>query len=104
LSSAINEDGDELIEVIEDPNASNPDNDPYDEDNVKDRMNKILAILSEREKNIVELYYGINGSPLTLEEIGEEYGLTKERIRQIKEKCIRKLRNNADVLQQQLFG
>ena len=56
------------------------------------------------EKNVIELYYGINGSPLTLEEIGEEYDLTKERIRQIKEKCIRKLRNNADVLQQQLFG
>jgi len=98
LSTAINEDGDELIEVIEDPNTSNPDNDPYDEDNVKDRMNKILAILSEREKNIVELYYGINGSPLTLEEIGEEYGLTKERIRQVKQKALRKLRSNSDNL------
>jgi RNA polymerase primary sigma factor len=104
LSTTINDDGDELIEVIEDPNINSPDNDPYNEYDIKERMNKILSILSEREKNVIELYYGINGSPLTLEEIGEEYDLTKERIRQIKEKCIRKLRNNADVLQQQLFG
>ena len=44
------------------------------------------------------MYFGIDGSPMTLEQIGEEYSLTKERIRQIKEKSLRKLRSNSDNL------
>ena len=44
------------------------------------------------------MYFGIDGSPMTLEQIGQEYGLTKERIRQIKEKSLRKLRSNSDNL------
>jgi RNA polymerase primary sigma factor len=53
--------------------------------------------LDERERNIVECYFGIDTDcePMTLEAIGEKYSLTKERIRQIKEKAIRKLRHNA---------
>ena len=41
------------------------------------------------------MYFGIDGSPMTLEQIGDEYGLTKERIRQIKVKALRKLQNNS---------
>jgi RNA polymerase primary sigma factor len=61
-------------------------------------IEKTLSILSDREKSIINMYFGIDGSPMTLEQIGEEYDLTKERIRQIKEKSLRKLRSNCDNL------
>jgi RNA polymerase primary sigma factor len=94
LNHIINEDGDEAIDVIvikEDESAFVID------EKVKDEITKTLEILDERERNIVESYYGINTDcePMTLEAIGEKYFLTKERIRQIKEKAIRKLRHNA---------
>jgi RNA polymerase primary sigma factor len=104
LNSMINEDGDELIEIIEDPNSIRPDEDINSQEEIKDNINKILSVLSEREKSIIEMYFGLNGSPLTLEEIGEEFNLTKERIRQIKEKAIRKIRNNADKLKEYLLS
>ena len=55
-------------------------------------IKQALRILNERERNIIEAFFGINGPELTLEEIGEKYGLTRERVRQIKEKAIRRLR------------
>lgn len=55
-------------------------------------IKQALRILNERERNVVEAFFGINGPELTLEEIGEKYGLTRERVRQIKEKAIRRLR------------
>lgn len=59
----------------------------------KSEINRALDTLSEREKDIVTMYYGLEGNyPLTLEEIGDKYKLTKERVRQIKEKAIRRLR------------
>ena len=55
--------------------------------------NHVLSLLSEREKIIIERSFGINGQPeMTLEEIGESLGLNRERVRQIREKAIRKLR------------
>ena len=51
-----------------------------------------LKTLNERERNVIEAFYGINQPELTLEEIGSKYGLTRERVRQIKEKAIRRLR------------
>jgi RNA polymerase sigma factor (sigma-70 family) len=67
------------------------------DERIKNELNKTLSVLDERERVIVECYFGINTNlePMTLEAIGEKYGLTKERIRQIKEKAIRKLRHNA---------
>ena len=53
-----------------------------------------LSLLSEKERKIIEAFFGINQREKTLEEIGTEYGLTRERVRQIKEKAIRKLRNS----------
>ena len=53
-----------------------------------------LLSLNERERNVVEAFFGINQPELTLEEIGDKYGLTRERVRQIKEKAIRRLRNS----------
>lgn len=102
LNSTINEDGDELIEIIEDPNTLRPDEDRSSQEELKDNINKVLSVLSDRERGIIEMYFGLNGSPLTLEEIGEEFNLTKERIRQIKEKAVRKIRNNADKLKDYL--
>ena len=61
---------------------------------LKSELEKTLSILSDREKKIVNMYFGIDGNPMTLEQIGDEFGLTKERIRQIKEKSLRKLKNN----------
>ena len=60
--------------------------------------NKLLSDsmknLSDREIEIINCYFGITGESMTLEMIGEEFGLTKERIRQIKESAIRKIRNS----------
>ena len=55
-------------------------------------------LLSDRERKIVDMYFGVDGGALTLEQIGDEFGLTKERIRQIKEKALRKLKNNSENL------
>lgn len=63
--------------------------------NVEAQLNAALANLSERESEIISCYFGLNGKdPMTLEEIGDVYGLTRERVRQIKEKCIRQLKES----------
>ena len=95
LNDFINEDGDELIELI--PSQTDDEDKMIVDEKVKDQLNKTLSILDERERMIIECYFGINTDfePMTLEAIGEKYNLTKERIRQIKEKAIRKLRHNA---------
>jgi RNA polymerase primary sigma factor len=95
LNDTINEEGDELIELI--PSENSEENKLIVDDRLKNELNKTLSILDEREKAIVECYFGINTDcePMTLEAIGDKYSLTKERIRQIKEKAIRKLRHNA---------
>jgi RNA polymerase primary sigma factor len=54
--------------------------------------------LDEREKIIIEDYFGLSGTNRTLEDIGNDFDLTKERVRQIKEKALRKLRNETSVL------
>ena len=56
-------------------------------------INTALKTLNERERHVVEAFFGINQPEMTLEEIGDKYGLTRERVRQIKEKAIRRLRN-----------
>ena len=97
LNDVINEDGSELYEIIENPNTVEVEN-FYDVDSiVKDELNKTLALLSDRERLIIEYYYGLdsNYEPMTLEAIGEKFNLTKERVRQIKHNALRKLRHNA---------
>lgn len=61
-------------------------------ESLKAEIQNALSVLNERERNVIEASYGINCPELTLEEIGEKFGLTRERVRQIKEKAIRKLR------------
>lgn len=63
-------------------------------ESLRSEINSALKILSPRERNIIEAFFGINQSEKTLEEIGSKYGLTRERVRQIKEKAIRRLRDN----------
>lgn len=58
-------------------------------------MERALSTLTERESDIIRLFFGINAQEMTLEEIGERFGLTRERVRQIKEKAIRRLRNSS---------
>ena len=55
-------------------------------------IKQALRMLNERERNVIEAFFGIDGPEMTLEEIGSKYGLTRERVRQIKEKAIRRLR------------
>lgn len=96
LNETINEDGDEMVDIIADNSFDKPDESfQKPSELLKIELDKALSVLSEREKTIIELYFGLNGTPLTLEEIGEDYSLTKERIRQIKEKALRKLRNKS---------
>ena len=93
LDMHINEDGDTLIDVIKNENVDSPDSVFSTKDLLKEKLNSIMSVLDERERVIVEDYYGITGTPRTLEDIGNDFSLTKERVRQIKEKALRKLRN-----------
>lgn len=63
-------------------------------ESLREEINRALQTLNERERNIIEVFFGINQPEMTLEEIGDKYGLTRERVRQIKEKAIRRLRHN----------
>jgi RNA polymerase primary sigma factor len=95
LNTTINEDGDELLTLVEDKTFTRPDQMEDEEEMLrKNEMKRALNGLSEREIEIINCYFGINGEPMTLEMIGEEVSLTKERVRQIKETAFRKVRNN----------
>ncbi len=98
LNEKINEDGDEILDLVADETFARPDSNITTDEVLKNELDKTLSILSEREQKIINMYFGIDGGSLTLEQIGDEFGLTKERIRQIKEKSLRKLKNNCDNL------
>ena len=82
-----------LLDVMANNDAPMADNMLVME-SLKAEIQNALNALNERERNGVEASYGINQPELTLEEIGSKFGLTRERVRQIKEKAIRKLRNS----------
>ena len=82
-----------LLDVIENDELPTPDYTLMIE-SLKSEINHALSTLSERESEIIRLYFGLNKEhSLTLEEIGERFNLTRERVRQIKEKAIRRLRH-----------
>ena len=98
LDNFINEDGDTLLDLIENENSVQPDESFHTEGLLKAKLLDIMGVLDDRERTIVEDYYGITGTPRTLEDIGGDFSLTKERVRQIKEKALRKLRNESSTL------
>lgn len=98
LDSPLNEDGDTLMDVLINPNAESADSNLSTEQTLKDKLLGMLDVLDERERVIVEDYFGLSGSTRTLEDIGNDFDLTKERVRQIKEKALRKLRNETGSL------
>ncbi|MBO4659800.1 MAG: sigma-70 family RNA polymerase sigma factor [Prevotella sp.] len=82
-----------LLDIL--PNTDSPDTDfELVMESLRNEINRALLTLNERERHIIEAFFGINQPEMTLEEIGEKFGLTRERVRQIKEKAIRRLRHN----------
>ena len=98
LDSPLNEEGDTLMDVLKNPNAELADSNLSTEQTLKDKLLGLLDVLDERERVIIEDYFGLSGSTRTLEDIGNDFDLTKERVRQIKEKALRKLRNETGSL------
>ena len=88
-------DGDDnsLLDILPNDDAPMADNTLVME-SLRNEIKRALQTLNDRERKIVEAFFGIDQPEMTLEEIGDKYGLTRERVRQIKEKAIRRLRNN----------
>ncbi len=84
-----------LIDVLSDEDDPSPDT-MLMSASLKNEIERALSTLTEREAEVIKLYFGIDVEhPLTLEEIGEKFNLTRERVRQIKEKAIRRLRHTS---------
>lgn len=82
-----------MLDVLEDSSEVDPDN-ALITDSLRREIQRALSTLTPREADVVAYYFGLNGShSMTLEEIGERFSLTRERVRQIKEKAIRRLRH-----------
>jgi len=86
-------DDNRLLDVLKNDKQPSPDSNLY-EDSLKKEINNALSTLSDREREVICLCFGLDqDQALTLEEIGERFNLTRERVRQIKEKAIRRLRH-----------
>ena len=89
------DEGNSLLDVLESDRYKPPDG-KLMRDSLREEIEKVLSTLKAREAEIVKLYFGLDGDrPLTLEEIGEYFELTRERVRQIKEKALRRLRHRS---------
>jgi RNA polymerase primary sigma factor len=93
LDQPMDEEGNSFHDIIEDESVERPDL-AFSDDRTQlvERLKNILSKLNESEKYVVIKYFGLEGEPLTLQDISEDLDLTKERVRQIKEKAIKKLR------------
>jgi RNA polymerase primary sigma factor len=84
-----------LLDVLENDSEETPDSGLMD-DSLRREVQRALSTLTQREADVITLYFGLNGEhAMTLEEIGEKFNLTRERVRQIKEKAIRRLRHTS---------
>jgi len=83
-----------LLDVLVNNDSPNADNSLINESLARE-IERALCTLTEREADIVRMFFGIGVQEMTLEEIGERFGLTRERVRQIKEKAIRRLRHTS---------
>ena len=98
LDMGINDEGDTLIDIIKNEDAPMPDDVFNSKDLLRIKILSLLDNLTPREKAIIEDYFGLSGTPRTLEDIGMDYSLTKERVRQVKQSTLRKLRNQCSDL------
>ena len=80
-----------MLDVLVNTDSPNADRGLINE-SLSTEVDRALEILTDRERDIIRYFFGIGCSEMTLEEIGEKFDLTRERVRQIKEKAIRKLR------------
>ncbi len=77
------------------PNTDSPSTDNIlDQESLRTEIGRVLDVLNDREQKVIKAFFGIGMQEMTLEEIGDKYNLTRERVRQIKEKAIRRLRYN----------
>ncbi len=84
-----------LLDVLTNENEVTPDSDLMF-DSLQREITRALSTLTQRESEVISFYFGLNGThAMTLEEIGEKFGLTRERVRQIKEKATRRLRHTS---------
>ncbi|MDQ3393039.1 MAG: RNA polymerase sigma factor RpoD/SigA [Bacteroidota bacterium] len=84
-----------LLDVLENDSEDTPDSELMN-DSLRREVQRALSTLTQREADVIALYFGLNGEhSMTLEEIGEKFNLTRERVRQIKEKAIRRLRHTS---------
>ncbi len=84
-----------LIDVLENPNAEKTDGDLDHKQSLKTEIDRSLKTLTERQKEVICFFFGIGvDHPMSLEDIGEKFNLTRERVRQIKDKAITKLKTS----------
>ena len=83
-----------LLDVLVNTDSPNADRGLINE-SLSTEVERALSTLTDREKDIIKYFFGIGCQEMTLEEIGEKFGLTRERVRQIKEKAIRRLRHSS---------
>ena len=100
LDASVGKDGDDedsvLGDFVEDEERTSPEESASNQI-LKEQLSEIIATLTDREQKIIRLRFGIGGGrPHTLEEVGEEFDVTRERIRQIEAKALNKLRKNKD--------
>ncbi len=82
-----------LLDVLENPNSEAADSELSHYDSLRCEIERSLGTLTERQRDVIKLYFGIGVEhPMSLEDIGEKFSLTRERVRQIKDKAITKLR------------
>ncbi len=85
-----------LIDVMENPNAERAETNIEHKESLKQEIDRSLRTLTERQKEVICFFFGIGvDHPMSLEDIGEKFNLTRERVRQIKDKAITKLRSNS---------
>jgi RNA polymerase primary sigma factor len=85
-----------LIDVMENPNAERAETNIEHKESLKQEIDRSLKTLTERQKEVICFFFGIGvDHPMSLEDIGERFNLTRERVRQIKDKAITKLRSNS---------
>ncbi len=89
------DEGGSMYDVMEEKDSLRPDKELLD-DSLRQEIERSLSTLTQREADVIRLYFGLTGKqPLTLEEIGARFDLTRERVRQIKEKAVRRLKHTS---------